>query len=307
MSIPQWLEDETKGIFVVGYTKRIMHPLREDGTECSASHGSGAEACSIYRKECGWYVHCFRCGLSAFYSDGWGDPASVKRKLKQIKSEPENESVAVVQLPEDFMLMQSVDSPVPINAWQWLWNGGLEDEDIFKYGIGYSPSYNRVIIPCRTYGFLMPTKVYVHKLLGWIGREVQYKSKAERTLHNCMKYLTKKSEAVKHLMFMAPSTTMRVILVEDALSAIRINRATGFMVIALLTTYIPKKLMHKLQGHQVTVWLDGDMMAKSIGYVTQMNRLGIKAKYCITPKDPKNYNDVAIRNLLTTTKGREAE
>jgi hypothetical protein len=40
------------------------------------------------------------------------------------------------------------------------------------------------------------------------------------------------------------------------------------------------------------------MMAKSIGYATQMNTLGIKASYCVTPKDPKDYNDIDIKSFL---------
>jgi hypothetical protein len=298
-NIPEWLEEATNGIFASGYESRVMHPYREDGTPCSINKsGAEAEACGLYRKANGWYVHCFRCGHHHMYKDGMGDPESVRRKLARIKSEPAYESVAIVQLPEDYVPMQSVDSPIPMNAWHWCWNAGLEDEDIQRFELGYSPSYDRVIIPCRTYGILTPSGDYVHKLMGWIGREVKYASKEQRKLHHCVKYLTKKSNAIKHLMFVAPSTSTRVVLVEDALSAIRINRATDFMAIALLTTYIPKKLMMKLQGYQVTIWLDGDMMAKSIGYATQMSRLGIRAKYCCTPEDPKYYNDGEIRDFL---------
>lgn len=296
--IPEWLEPHIEGIYATGYEARISHPYREDGTVCSAGSGTGAEACGIWRKENGWYVHCFRCGFAGFFSDGYGSPEQVKRKLERIKAEPQCESVAQVQLPEDFTPMQSVDSPIPMRAWTWVWNAGLEDSDIIRYEIGYSFAYDRVIIPCRTYGFLTPSQSYVHKLMGWIGREVKYKTKEERKLHKCVKYLTKKSDAIKHLMFMAPSTSSRIILVEDALSAIRINRATKFGAIALLTTYVPRKLMQSLQGMEVSVWLDGDMMAKSIGYATQMNRLGIKAKYVCTPKDPKDYPDLAIRDFL---------
>lgn len=296
--IPEWLEEYIDGIFATGYEARIVHPYREDGTVCSKGTASGAEACGIWRKENGWYVHCFRCGFAGFYADGYGSPDQVKRKLERIKAEPQYESLAKVQLPEDFKPMQSVDSPIPMNAWRWLWDAGLEDADILKYEIGYSHAYDRVIIPCRAYGFLTPSQSYTHKLMGWIGREVKYKSKEERKLHKCVKYLTKKADAIKHLMFMAPSTKNRIVLVEDALSAIRIERATGFGAIALLTTYVPRKLMMSLKGMQVSVWLDGDMMAKSIGYATQMNRLGIKARYVCTPKDPKDYSDYDIKSAL---------
>jgi len=296
--IPEWLEEHISGIYAVGYQARIVHPYREDGTVCSAGQGTGAEACGIWRKENGWYVHCFRCGFAGFFSDGMGDPEAVKRKLAQIKAEPQYESVAQVQLPEDFLPMQSCNSPIPMAAWQWLWNAGLEDADIFKYEFGYSFAYDRVIIPCRNYGLLCPSGTYVHKLLGWIGREVKYKSKEERKLHHCVKYLTKKSDAVKHLMFMAPSTSKRVVIIEAALSAIRVNRATGYTAIALLCHHIPKKFMRKLHGKEVTIWLDPDKMAHGIGYATQMNRMGIKTKYCVTPKKPKQYNDLAIREFL---------
>jgi hypothetical protein len=297
-NIPSWLEPHIEGIYMPGYEARIVHPYREDGTQCSHGIGTGAEACGIWRKPNGWYVHCFRCGFAGFFSDGYGDPKQVKAMLERIKAEPQFEAVAQVQLPEDFIKMVSVDSPVPMAAWKWLWDAGLEDADIIRYEIGYSFAYDRVILPCRNYAILQPSGEYTHKLLGWVGREVKYKTKEERKLHGCVKYLTKKSQAVKHLMFMAPSTSDRVVLVEDVLSAIRVNRATGYTAMALLTTFIPRKLMYKLRNKQVTVWLDGDMMAKSIGYATQMNTLGIKASYCVTPKDPKDYNDIDIKSFL---------
>lgn len=302
-SIPEWMEDATDGIYAIGYEARIMHPYRDDGTPCSVNKGgTEANACGLYRKSNGWYVHCFRCGHHAFYKDGMGDPASVRRKLARIKAEPMCESVAMVQLPEDFIPMQSVDSPIPMEAWHWCWDAGLEDSDIMKFEFGYSPSYDRVIIPCRNYGILSPSGSFAHKLAGWIGREVKYGTKEQRKLHHTVKYLTKKSDAIKHLMFVAPSTSTRAVLVEDALSATKVNRATGFTAIALLTTYIPRKLMMQLQGMKVTIWLDGDMMAKSVGYTTQMNRLGVNTGYCCTPEDPKWYGDQEIREFL----GKEA-
>lgn len=297
--LPEWIEEHTCGIFAPGYEARICHPYKDNGEPCSA-HKTGAskEACGLYRKSTGWYVHCFRCGFSSFFSDGWGDPVSVKKKLERIKSEPAYESLPVVSLPEDMIPMQSVDSPIPYEAWQWLWDAGLEDSDIRRYEIGYSHAYDRVIIPCRAYGILSPSGSFVHKLMGWIGREVKYKTKQERELHHTVKYLTKKSDEIKHLLFFAPSTSKRVILVEDALSAIKIQRATGFASIALLTTYVPNHIMHALQGYQVTMWLDGDMMAKSIKYATEFNKLGIKASYCCTPEDPKDYSDMDILDFL---------
>lgn len=300
--IPDWVAEHTQGIFAEGYTKRICHPYKENGETCSASQtGASAEACQIYRKKDGWYIHCFRCGYAFFAKDGWGSPEEVKAKLKRIKHEPEYEVLEKVQLPDDFIPMQSVNSSIPIAAWQWMWSTGVMDEEILEHGIGWSQAYQRVIIPCQTYGIVLPSNDYTHKLMGWIGREVRYKNKEERVKHGCVKYLTKKSKGIKHLYFIAPSSHERVVLVEDALSAIRINKATDYMAIALLTTHIPRSLMRCIRHHRVTTWLDGDMMAKSIGYTTQMNTMGINAHYCLTPKDPKEYSDEEIRRHLKCT------
>ena len=124
--IPDWLEPHISGIFANGYTKRIIHPYERDGTPCSdGKTGADAEACQIYRKNEGWYVYCFRCGFNGFFKDGYGSPDQVKRKLERIKAEPAYDSVAFVQLPDDFTPMVSVDSPIPIKAWEWLWSAGI--------------------------------------------------------------------------------------------------------------------------------------------------------------------------------------
>lgn len=60
--------------------------------------------------------------------------------------------------------------------------------------------------------------------------------------------------------------------------------------------------MRQLRHHRVTVWLDGDMMAKSVGYATQMCVQGIDAHYCITPRDPKEYSDADIKKYLRKEK-----
>ena len=88
-----------------------------------------------------------------------------------------------------------------------------------------------------------------------------------------------------------------VIVVEDCLSAIRVNDATGVTTLALLTTSIDNDLMRWFRGRHIYLWLDADALAKSIKYVQRMRALSIAAHHLHTPKDPKAYNSLFLTDL----------
>jgi hypothetical protein len=277
----------------------VKHIKRQNGEYCSLNKNP---AMKIYRKEDGWYFHCFRCGYQGFISDGGATPFELKARWKALQSQKSKESLEQITLPEDFIPMLSGNQlEIPAEAWHWFWQYQLSAKVVAQHRIGWSNTYQRVIIPCNKTEILTPSGDYAYKLLGWTGREVMCKDKEERNKKGIIKYLTKKSAHVKHLFFHTPvEGSDRVVLVEDIISAMKISSMTNTSAIALLTTYIPPSLMVKLRRYHITIWLDGDMLAKAVNYVSMYGQRGFNVGHITTPKDPKCYTFEELNEHLKT-------
>lgn len=83
-----------------------------------------------------------------------------------------------------------------------------------------------------------------------------------------------------------------VVLVEDPLSAIKVRKYSGLSSMPLLgNTISNNKLAYlaKFYNH-ILVWLDSDMLHKSMEIVSRLNCLGTRANTIYTEKDPKHCN-----------------
>jgi len=269
--------------------------LRMVHMECS----EGKDAClSVIRKSDGWWFYCFRCQLKGFIGDGKKTPDEVALMMENMRKQKSYETMDVVSLPKDLILMNNERfEDVPWAAYRWLWDAMVPPDEYMRYGVGWSPGMNRVIVPIKEYASDERGNLY-EKLIGWIGREVECKTKAERKEKGLAKYITKKSSEYEHIFFHAPAPDDHYVIVEDVLSAMRIRHAMNWNAIALLTTYMPLRLMMKLRKKKIVLWLDGDMTAQTMRYLTKMQQYGIDCKYVLTPKDPKMYNDVAIMKFI---------
>jgi hypothetical protein len=286
----------------------VRHMQKRNGEVCS----EGKEpAMKIYRKDDGWYFHCFRCGHQGFVADDSESPEELKRRWKKLTAHKSRESLEQITLPDDFQpMVDAMDTTIPQEAWHWFWKYQIKTESLHKYGIGWSDSYQRVIVPCRKTAILQPSEEYCYELLGWSGREVYCKTKEERKEKRVLKYLTKKSSHVKHLFFHAVGANIdqkRIVLVEDIISAMKIAELTGISAIALLTTYIPPKLMVSLRDYHITIWLDGDMLAKSVNYVTMYESRGFNVGRITTELDPKEYDYTELMDHLNPIGGSNAK
>jgi hypothetical protein len=132
------------------------------------------------------------------------------------------------------------------------------------------------------------------RLLGWLGRDVNYLTKTERRTLKCPKWLTRKDKSSKHFFYHLISESKNVVIVEDVISAIRVHEATGYNTLALNTTFLPTDQIIRLKPYFVYLWLDGDMLGKKIAYATKCSALGIKVHIIQTSRDPKEYSDANI-------------
>ena len=284
---------------------RMRHETTFDGTVCTPQTKDPAMV--VTRLKDGWVYNCHRCHLTGFVGDTALSPRQTKQKIDGNRKAKEDflagrgDPTAKVTMPFDAKLMTGHDpaeTGIPYEAYHWLWKSMVTEDSIQRWGVCWSEGYNRVIIPVYKYAEFGDG--LCKKLVGWVGREVMHNSKEAREKAGAAKYLTKKQAGENRVYFMCPGMDKEmndIIVVEDCLSAIRVNDATGQTTLALLTTSIDDNLMRWFRGHNIYLWLDADALAKSIGYVQRMRALGISAHHMHTPKDPKAYNSVFLSDF----------
>jgi 5S rRNA maturation endonuclease (ribonuclease M5) len=170
---------------------------------------------------------------------------------------------------------------------------------IDTYAMHWSPAYNRIIIPIHDH-IIGATGDIASKLIGWCGRCPYRYTKGERAEKKRPKYLTKKLKKTKRAYFMAPKkdNPSIMIVVEDCLSAIKVAEATNMSTIALLNKSISNRLIMKLRGLKVIVWLDFDAKQDAMKAIGKMNMMGVSGKMIATHSDPKMLPANTIKKLV---------
>jgi hypothetical protein len=289
-----------EGRFLQGDSFRLRHDYKLDGDVCTKK--GEPPAMTVTRVSNGWVFCCHRCHASGVIGDASMNPTQTRARMDALKSIPINKIVENVTLPFDFEPMTGLDHcPVPYTAYHWFWKYCLNNDEIVKFNCGWSERYNRVIIPLYEYADWGEGE-YARKLVGWVGREVECESKEERKRKGIVKYLTRAKKGERRF-FTAPGDESKVVIVEDAISAMKVNLAMSYTTIALLNTHVSTDMMRTLRGKTIYLWLDGDMLANSVQTVNRMRTLGLNAKHVHTTKDPKEYNSVYIREQINMKKG----
>lgn len=239
----------------------------------------------VYRTAEGVGCFCNKCGYKQFYSSGL-------RKLSEVLSKYAEETDIVVKdvvLPED---VTTDTTAFTQEALLWLYKADVRNHLIEAYGIGYSKDQNRVIIP-----------VYDEegKLLMWQGRGLS----STQT-----KYLNTKSTKKQNAFFKSwvrqdtiePNTFDYVVVVEDALSVIKVGQIT--QAVGVLGTSLSQTQVNYLSRFShVLFWLDGDRagvnasnkMVKKLSMVTNTHRI-------FTKKDPKKLSYAEIQEIIDSAR-----
>lgn len=276
--------------FTQGDSFRMHHKYRSNGTVCTTPDKD--PAMTVTRVSNAWVFHCHRCHISGSISDNRLAPGSTRKKLKALRALPIHEDSAKITLPHDFdqMTERGEEADIPWDAYHWMWRFGITSKEFLKFHIGYSQLYQRVIIPLYEYAEVGNDTA--RKLVGWIGRNTLHTKSSKEP-----KYITRAQKG-KRRFFIAPGVPGTVVICEDCISAIKISMATGYMAVALLNTSVSDDLMRQMRGRKIFLWLDGDMLAHSVKTVQRMRQLGLNAKHIHTPKDPKEYNTLFIKDSL---------
>lgn len=181
----------------------------------------------------GYSGYCFRCGSSPFKPHGLKS-IGFYRELEESKKYNQETDVS---LPKDFILANEM----PDAACLWLLQYGITLETAASYGIGYSASQNRIIMPVYYDGKLTCTQA----------RAVDNQQKP--------KYLNKEYGGGNSIFYAHNLNTSNYIVVtEDILSAIKVGGVAKACSILGTNMTGVKAMRLAAEYEQVILWLDSD-------------------------------------------------
>ena len=233
----------------------------------------------VTRIATGWKWFCHRCGEKGIK---WAKGLSPKEwvKFNKAREVAENNVVSKVHWPH------GMTKHIPAVGLGWLYKYGITDEDIETFGIGYSNTLNRVVLP--VYDGNAELVYYQARNLG----EVTEKSP---------KYMNVKARGRKDIYFEICDPCFdgeTVVVVEDILSGIRVGKQND--VVALLNAYIPDDLIFRLAKvyPETILWLDPDKWDRMLKRTRRFRSLGLNVKMVRVNEDPKYYTDGEIGEIL---------
>lgn len=233
---------------------------------CKEGHGN--KGCGVTRTRDAMLVHCFHC-------EGRG---AVKDKYSRMRAHREPESVIDKRYWKPPADSTEDTSKWSIKALAWVGKGGLTLAEVGNWRMQWSRKAGRVYIPLLREG----------ELIGWLGRQIECEGQ---------KYLLQKNN---DFLFHIDKGTDECIVVEDALSAIRIGRQHS--VVALLGTSLSDYAIGVLSKRykRFGIWLDNDNRQVKMKQVQARNRLSAfgKVRMIKTEQDPKTYTDNEITEVL---------
>lgn len=219
-------------------------------------------------------AHCHHCGKSGSHNE------NKFRSLATIKkaADSRGSTARTVHLPSDF---ESDPQRWDAKGRAWVYQYGITDEEIRKYGIGYSAENGRVVLASWEDG----------KLLGYQMRKVFPTDPLPKyvTHHN------KKNFVWKDL----TCTNSVLVLCEDVLSAIKLHRYYGS--IALLGTHIHKDTYkYLLDFKRVIIYLDNNNAEVKLKRAKIQRSLAVlvpDTTICMLERDPKTLTNKELEAL----------
>lgn len=245
---------------------------RSGRMDCPDCHGKGTLGYTNHGEV--FTAHCFRCK----YKDASAAPAMTPQERRELELQAQAFRDAPPALPEDFT------KEIPPEGILWLAKGGLNHSDIEKYGFGYSPSMQRVIMPV------------------FEGDEVvAVQARALRKGHK-PKYIGQIRRDPRPA-FLAPhrEPTDVLVLTEDMLSACRVAKVCD--AASLLGTNLMPSVLAQLAetGHETfALWMDDDAAGINARRKmrSQLQIIGKPVRLIKSDRDPKKHSLEEMRRLI---------
>lgn len=217
------------------------------------------------------HKYCFSCS----YVEGSSKSLNLKDIQNRLKRDNKNKNDYRVALPSDY------DHYLPDRCLEWLEKYGLTNDEIRANKIGWSEQHERLIFPVWD---------GAGNLVFFQGR----KFSSDGGRHS--KYFTGgRSEDVFHILGPDDSS---IILVEDAVSAIKVARVA--QVMPLWGSNIGPERVRRLAMlfKRLVIWLDKDKAEYSLKTRLKASPYFDKVKSVVTNKDPKCYETEEIKEIL---------
>lgn len=241
---------------------------RIDCPKCGV--GTGTHAAVIYNKIHQLEVYCHACEFSQKRDNKIGLREYAELiKLNRLSTQPMK-----VELPKDFT------GEIPLEGRIWLYKAGITESVWREFGIGYSNSQKRVVLPLYN----------AEGELKWL--------QARATLKG-MKPKYRQPPAPKDFLCVRESGDYsRIVVVEDILSWIRVSEVQNCM--SLLGTHLKDgQVIHLLKYKEVVTWLDPDKGGDKGRRECRKKLLGLTRVHdVVTEKDPKYYSRQEIKENL---------
>lgn len=255
-----WLEEARK--LPLGHKTRLVH-------NC----GSGRTLIVNHNLQ-GYSAYCFRCGEPEFESKGKQSLQELTR-IRELNAQAARE-ITSVEPPED------LTEDIPLEGRMWLYKAGITPSVWNSYGIGYSPSMERVYLPIIKGGEPI-----------WFQARAVHAGQTPKYIQPSAERSTVLFESHK-----VQETTELVVLTEDILSAIRVGEVAN--AVSLLGTKITSgQASYLSQYKRVVLWLDSDKAGR-VGAANIRRTLSLlteTANICTTD-DPKLLTKQQISEKL---------
>lgn len=241
----------------------------------------------------GYSTYCFRCGDDSRQFIPHGVRPLGELIKQQEALDAYIRSSGTCALPDDYKI---ADDTMPREAWLWLLKSGVSSSLARHYKFGYSESLGRVVLPV------------------W-DRQERLVAVQNRAIHSSQKpkYLNIKGGG-SHAVFESDDATFienpitdTLVITEDILSTVRAGRVCPAISTLGTTLHYSVASSILLQPYtRVLIWYDGDEagVRGAIKAKKVLTLLGIPCSVIDTDKDPKEYNNEEIREIIQTVLSR---
>jgi len=240
----------------------------------------------IKRTEDGYLFYCHHCSFSGGVRQPNSSCSKAKERLSKRKKDKDDGSGQAINITRKPKL--PFDSVGRIAEWPsrakvWVYRASLTDKEIATYGFVYSPYYDRVFYPVYNNNVISCT----------IGRRLKD--------DNTPKYLIYKEDTFNNLWYSNPTSSSKVCIVEDVLSAIRCSRYTaGAALLGTNFTYSAIKYLTD-RHNEFIIYLDDDkpqVKMKQLQLQRMLSLFGDVKLITKIGKDPKELSDEQLEKLL---------
>lgn len=183
-------------------------------------------------------AHCFHCGAGGGWRPQTRDMGYIRDSLKGLRDMAQSK---VVALPQDYTRDMKRWEPL---AAAWVSKYGITQDEVERYGLGYSASCRSVVLPCYDAGSLLGVQ---YRRMVREESEPKYVSlRRSGSLHNfCAR--GGRNDDIQRTVF----------VVEDTLSAIKCARVAD--AVAILGSSLSDAAIARIKDYETYVlYLDND-------------------------------------------------